>query len=249
MSVPAGIEAAAHRYLSRITSKFHSIWMEPKSLPCLAGPLPSSVDLRSKLLPVKDQGQEGDCTGQGTSCLVEYNTNSPEWLSAPYLYAKGRQAEGTFPADSGCVIGDVVSSANADGCRLNSLLPQDGDPAECPTAADDADAATRKIGSPMGVNFSDDGTECRANLAAGKLVVIGFTVYPSFESTGSDGIVSADLSGDPLGGHCVVVCGYDDSLNGGSWIIRNSWGTGWAAGGYCFMPYGQLALWSEAWTA
>ena len=122
MSVPAGIEAAAHRYLSRITSKFHSIWMEPKSLPILAGPLPSSVDLRSKLLPVKDQGQEGDCTGQGTSCLVEYNTNSPEWLSAPYLYAKGRQAEGTFPADSGCVIGDVVSSANAAPFSVLALI-------------------------------------------------------------------------------------------------------------------------------
>lgn len=32
--------------------------------------------------------------------------------------------------------------------------------------------------------------------------------------------------------HCVVLVGWDNSVNGGSWLIKNSWGTGWESGGY-----------------
>lgn len=32
--------------------------------------------------------------------------------------------------------------------------------------------------------------------------------------------------------HCVVLVGWDNSVNGGSWLIKNSWGTGWGSNGY-----------------
>ena len=40
-----------------------------------------------------------------------------------------------------------------------------------------------------------------------------------------------------LGGHAVAVVGYDDNLNGGRFICRNSWGTNWGDHGYFYMPY------------
>ncbi len=44
-----------------------------------------------------------------------------------------------------------------------------------------------------------------------------------------------------LGGHAVVVCGYEDDMtaNGetGYFIIRNSWGSDWGSNGYFYMPY------------
>lgn len=38
-------------------------------------------------------------------------------------------------------------------------------------------------------------------------------------------------------GHAVVIVGYDDDLNGGSWIIANSRGVTWGDGGYAAIPY------------
>ena len=50
-----------------------------------------------------------------------------------------------------------------------------------------------------------------------------------------------------LGGHGVLVCGYDDANS--YWIIRNQWGEDWADHGYCYMPYGYESFWMEGWTA
>jgi C1A family cysteine protease len=40
--------------------------------------------------------------------------------------------------------------------------------------------------------------------------------------------------------HCVVLAGWDNGVNGGSWLIKNSWGTGWEDHGY-----GWIAYWGE----
>jgi hypothetical protein len=44
--------------------------------------------------------------------------------------------------------------------------------------------------------------------------------------------------------HCVVMCGWDDAACGGAgaWLFKNSWGSGWGEGGYCWMRYGQCSL-------
>jgi len=37
--------------------------------------------------------------------------------------------------------------------------------------------------------------------------------------------------------HCVVLVGWDNNLNGGSWLIKNSWGTGWGTNGYGWIKF------------
>ncbi len=89
-------------------------------------------------------------------------------------------------------------------------------------------------------------------LAEGFPFVFGFTVYQSFESqsVADHGIVPMPASGEQsIGGHCVVAVGYDATKR--LFIIRNSWGTGWALNGYCMMPFEYLLspnLASDFWT-
>jgi hypothetical protein len=254
-AVEQKVAAVKHRYLQRMTSKWHSLRKAPHSLPEITQPLPPTADLRPKLLPVKNQDipvGEGDCTGMGTSCLVEYNTGSPVWLSSPFLYFQGREAEGTFPQDSGCVIADVVMSANIYGDCLDTLLPQTGNPAEAPNDAALADALTHKIGEPLQVTYDDDGTAFKTNLAAGKVIVYGFAVPGNFETgVGSDGIMPTPDDSPSPGGHCVVCVGYDVDADGTLWVwTRNSWGTDFGLQGYFKAKWADLSpLISEAWTA
>ena len=41
-----------------------------------------------------------------------------------------------------------------------------------------------------------------------------------------------------LGGHACYCLGYDDSKS--SFIVRNSWGTGWGDKGHFYIPYQYL---------
>jgi C1A family cysteine protease len=80
-------------------------------------------------------------------------------------------------------------------------------------------------------------------LASGFPIVGGFSVYSSFESdqVAKTGIVPMPAKNESqLGGHCVLIVGYDDAKQ---WfIIRNSWSDTWGAQGYCYMPY---AYWTN----
>jgi hypothetical protein len=215
--------------------------------------LPPVVDLRPMCTPVRDQGQEGSCSGFSTAAFKELNcavwsgSSGPigGYLSPAYLYGRTRMAEGTFPQDSGCSVADEFSVLSAWGVCPESFMPYNQDPAEAPTPPCDVAAKSYRCGVPSVVDTSDP-VNLKTLLAKSKPAVIGFTVYQSFEDTGPDGVVRMpDPSTESvLGGHAVLVCGYD----GTGWLIRNSWGSGWANGGYCVQPYGYEAFWMECWT-
>ncbi len=85
-------------------------------------------------------------------------------------------------------------------------------------------------------------------------VIFGFTVYTSFESliVENTGVVPMPKNTEGiLGGHCVVMVGYDDSTQ--RFICANSWGTGWGINGtgYFSIPYLYLVnprLAADFWT-
>jgi C1A family cysteine protease len=89
-------------------------------------------------------------------------------------------------------------------------------------------------------------------LASGFPFVFGFTVYESFESPEVAKTGHAPLPGpteQAIGGHAVMAVGYDDSQQ--TFIVRNSWGTGWGMQGYFTLPCAYLSqpsLSSDFWT-
>jgi len=68
-------------------------------------------------------------------------------------------------------------------------------------------------------------------------VVAGFDVYYDFfyYSTG----VYSHIWGEYVGGHAVLVVGWDDSSS--AFIVKNSWGTEWGESGYFRISYDELS--------
>lgn len=201
--------------------------------------LPGSVDLRNECSPIADQGQLGSCTafgiGKGLREFMEKSSGQQVVpASALFLYYNERVAEGTVDQDSGATIAEGMTSLAQTG-----IAPEQDDPYDIskftqkPSAKAYQDATAFKINGYKMIGSLDD---TRAALAQGKPVVIGFTVYQSFENIGSDGVMPVPQPNESiLGGHCVLVVGYDDARQ--MLIVRNSWGTGWGDQGYFYMPY------------
>lgn len=71
-------------------------------------------------------------------------------------------------------------------------------------------------------------------------VVIAMWLPSSFYNAGR---VWSGIDINPLqhGYHAMCVVGYDDSVNGGSFQIMNSWGANWGDKGYVWVKYGDFA--------
>jgi C1A family cysteine protease len=215
--------------------------------------LPPSVDLRPKLPPVYDQGQLGSCTANAIAGAVEYNEMvESQGEAAPsrlFIYYGEREIEGTVGQDSGAQIRDGIKVVATIGAPPESDWPYDiAKFAEKPPQKAYDDAAKSKAIQYLSVapNY------LKGALAVNFPVVIGFTVYSGFESpeVAKTGILNLPQRGEQvMGGHAVVVVGYDDSSQ--RFIVRNSWGSGWGQQGYFTMPYAYLlnpSLSSDFWT-
>lgn len=72
-------------------------------------------------------------------------------------------------------------------------------------------------------------------------VVAGFTNYSSstLYNVGSSGIWYPRYT-KGSGGHAMTIVGYDDTFNGGSFRIVNSWGRDWGDDGYAWIRYSDF---------
>ena len=213
----------------------------------LTGPAPERIDCLAGLqMPqIYDQEQEGSCTANSALRWLPWLI-----LRFPYLFEAmiplSRQAqywwERNLPwnndtaEDNGASIRDIFIVLQKIGA-----CPEDDDPYRYQTLTVDPgekavqDAASRRIGPYHRVYTVGD---LKDLLSRGWCACLGFNVYPSLDDVGPDGIWNPDPSRESLaGGHAVFVRGYDDGINGGSFHIDNSWGTGWGQSGSFWMPY------------
>jgi len=203
--------------------------------------LPVKVDLHDKCSPIVDQGQLGSCTANAiASGLREYLLiNKATWiaLSRLFLYWEERNLEGTVNEDSGAEIRDGMKVLNKIGVCPEIDWPYDISTfTNTPTDKMVADATPYKIVEYHRIISLE---QLKAALAEGLPVVIGIEVYESFESNtvAKTGIVPLPNTSREkyLGGHAVLVVGYDDDKK--QMIVRNSWGTDWGDKGYFYLPY------------
>ena len=221
-----------------------------------AAALPPSVDLRPQCPAVYDQGQLGSCTGNGWAGAVEFlllkqglQDFTPSRL---FIYYNERVMDNDVPTDAGASISDGATVVSTQGCPNENLWPYDITKfADTPPQNVYQDGLQHLALQVQQVD--QDLTAMKEVLVSGLPIVIGFTVFQSFES---DEVTNTGIVPMPghheqqVGGHCVVLVGYDDTQS--RFIVRNSWGTGWGLQGYCLMPYAYLTnprLASDFWMA
>lgn len=218
--------------------------------------LPPHVDLRPGCPPVYDQGQLGSCTAQAIAAALEFDQmKQGEQAFTPsrlFIYYNERWAEGTVDSDAGAAIRDGIKSVNKQGaCNETEWTYDISQFAIHPPTACYKDALNYRSVSYQRVMRSL--RQMKACLASGFPFVIGISVYSSFESdqVAATGIVPMPQHNeDLLGGHCMLVVGYDDAKQ--AFLVRNSWGTEWAGPmhGHCYLSYAYLldpSLSSDFW--
>ena len=70
-------------------------------------------------------------------------------------------------------------------------------------------------------------------------VVIGISHYGDGlnMNNSEDGIFRPNYNSNERAGHAMTIVGYDDDYNGGSFLVVNSWGSGFGKNGYMWMKY------------
>jgi C1A family cysteine protease len=214
--------------------------------------LPKIIDLRTspKMPPVYDQGNLGSCTANALCAAFSFDL--PTFIgSRLFVYYNERLIENSISIDAGASLSDGVKSLKTYGICPESSWPYvisqfaSKPPESCYTSALTHKALTA-------YNIKNNLLAMQTSLVSGFPFVVGILVYSSFESqqVAKTGIVPMPGPKDQLlGGHAVLVCGYNDLKK--QFIVRNSWGTNWGDAGYFYLPYAYLLnsrLSSDLWT-
>lgn len=203
--------------------------------------VPTSIDNQGDFdIAPFDQGAEGSCTAQALAAAfmaMQKVDGIQEFMppSQRFAYAVGRMIENTFPYDSGCTIRDIVAGCVKNGiCSFLDMPYIPGQISLAPTAIQYARALPNKPSAYRSV--PQDLASLEACIALHKPVLFGFPVYTGgFDATGPDGIVPPP-SGSLRGYHANLLMGYDPTYG----KSRNSWGTGFGKGGYCYFRWADL---------
>jgi len=219
--------------------------------------LPPKIDLSDLCPEIYDQGNLGSCTANAIAAAMQFGEDaqniSDQMPSRLFVYYNERAIEGTIGTDSGAQLRDGIKSVADQGACAETVwlydisqyatTPPDG----CYASALSTKAITYE-------SLPQDLSTMKACLNEGFPFIFGFVVFADFESPrmAATGIGQLPAPTDvPVGGHAVMAVGYDDSDDGGRFLIRNSWGTAWGKNGYFTFPYSYLTnqqLANDFWT-
>lgn len=211
----------------------------------IAMSLPASMDLFGPVSWMDDQGQLGSCGPNAADSLLRFDElkqglNPGTSTSRLLVYYNTRAIMGTVSQDSGVDNRSMLQALNKYGYCAESLWPYDiAKFTDTPPKSAQDTASQNLITSYAAVQQTLD--DCRGCLAAGFPFLFGFTVYGSFESStvASTGVVPMPGKREAvLGGHDMVIYGYDDVTQ--RFKFQNSWGAGWGKSGRGTIPYAYV---------
>jgi C1A family cysteine protease len=227
-------------------------------------PLPDAVSHVDAMMPIRHQGKRGTCVAFGTVAAAEFSFRPMERFSEQFVYWVAKQRD--FDPDiEGSTVEAGVSGLRDAGVCYHSQWPYCSEP--CPgnehqgPPPENARISALNCRSSGYVDLTNaDLDDLKAALAGGTdrdpaIIVAGFIVYDSWYKNPlvyKTGEFTPPIPGEePQGGHCMAIVGYSDHQDeqrfpgGGYFVVRNSWGTEWAAdseesSGYGRIPYSMI---------
>lgn len=208
--------------------------------PKLATPLPSSASVLDKVPNRYDQGQIGSCVANSganafdTQWKAQHNTPlNPSRLD---LYQNCLKKDGNFPRDYGTYTTTAIWVMQNKGIAKESDWPYNINKLT-QNPPRNISRAPYKAVKAYDVD-NTDGVSIKRALASGYPVMFGAYVYRQIFSVTKQNPVIANPSGRPVGGHEMLIVGYDDAKQ--QYLILNSWGTGWGDGGTAWISYSYI---------
>ncbi|TAN72597.1 MAG: peptidase C1 [Gallionella sp.] len=212
---------------------------------------------------VLDQGQEGACTGFGLACVINYlrwrSVGMPKKLepvSPRMLYHFARrfdEYEGEDYDGSSCR--GALKGWYHNGVCLESNWPYAAEADTLPVPGWDSDAAERTLGVYYRIDTQAITDLQAAILEVGAIYASGYT-HQGWDTVETSAKPPASHAGLPViaydgkpsrsGGHAFALVGF----NRDGFVIQNSWGDKWGAGGFAVIGYADwLAHAMDAWVA
>lgn len=206
--------------------------------------LPAQVDLSPRFPRPGSQGKQGSCVGWATGYALrsyhegrrqDWKFERPDELISPAsIFNRLRGYDGK------CSEGTSLT-------RALELLKEEGAHTlrQAPYTPDDC---SRRFADALGPgSFRINGwrridhtkpDDIKGQLAAGNPVVFGMDVSQSFEKMRGAAIYD-DTESPRIGGHAMVLVGYDESRQ--AFKLINSWGTQWGDKGFGWVSYRALS--------
>ena len=223
---------------------------------------PPIFSLRSKQPDIWNQGNLGSCVGHGVARVFQMQRRAqqltPDWApSRLAIYYWARVFDGTEDIDAGAQIRNGIKAIARFGAPPEEEWPYAPD--KFSVSPDDDCMAKASLNQALRYyRVQQTATWIKTCLMQGFGVVYGFNVYPQFESdaAAATGIIEMPRRlATPIGGHCQVIVGWDDTkqANGvtGYWESANSWGSSWGDEGFNWTPqayFTNTRLSSDFWT-
>ena len=226
----------------------------------LAGDPGTGKNLKDCFGPIKDQGQRKTCVAFAGCAVLECLNHLREAKhidhSEQFLYWNAKRNDGS-PDQEGTYLEVVMPLMVMDGVCLESVWPYNPNPIPNdesqgpPPDNARSDARNHRAQSQQRLDHRSS-EKIRQVMDDGRPVAISVPVYNNWHNnpnTRTTGIISMPLPNSILvGGHamCAVGYDYDDEFSGGGYfILRNSWGTGWAPlspiqPGYGVIPFAYI---------
>lgn len=203
---------------------------------------------------VHNQGEYNNCAAHSLSEYIEIVLNSADKykeISFPWFYGNRRYTENK---EQGLNDRDLLKTAQKDGSlylsdyskveempdamyTFNELYPKYKDK-----------ALEMKIGNYYFCNTLEDVKEAIYKYGS---VLFGTMLFQSFGkvATGetlymNEPIIDGNALEPMVGGHMMILVGWDDNNEGGHFLCKNSWGEEFGDGGYFYVPY-SLMTWNQ----
>jgi C1A family cysteine protease len=201
---------------------------------------PVSIYLNSRINYIQSQGNIECCTASATLLAAEmlYSNSNNTKFSRLYLYYMTRKLQGSL-GEPGADLSYTLKALTEFGVPAENFWPFiDCNKEKMPDIRAQTEAAYYKLASYTRISTE----EYKYYLTRNVPIIIGMQTGRMFwrlsgklETQKYDPV--DNLSNTVSTGHAVLIVGYDDSINGGSWIIANSVGPKWGFRGFGAISY------------